>query len=194
MKNKVKAFYEFNPLDKIYASLPESVIEKYSIILPEFLIKIWKKEGLSSHKNGFFWLVNPDEYSNILSQFIPNNETLHVVIRTAFGGLIYYDEKANSSQKKDKEEYNYLCPIYLQVTPLTSDLSAVMNGWLTTEEIFGPLMLYNLYISAREKLHSPAPDECYGFFPAIALGGDLYPDNLKLVKIREHLSFLSHLR
>jgi hypothetical protein len=194
MNNKVKAFYEYNPLDVIYADMPKSMIEKYQQILPEFLIEIWNKDGLSSHKDGFFWMVNPDDYTEIINQFIPNNNSLHVLIRTAFGGLIYFDENAKINPKKDKYQYNYLCPIFLQVTPLTNNLDVVMNGWLTTEEVYISLMFYNIYKMGRKKLPRPQPDECFGFSPAIALGGDLYPDNIKLFKIKEHLLFLSQLK
>jgi len=194
MSDKVKAFFEYNPLDKIYESASKAVIKKYSVILPEFFTEIWEKNGFSSYKDGFFWIVNPDEYDDLISQFIHNEGNLHVVMRTAFGGLIYLDEKAKHNQGKDNKLYNYLCPIYLQVTKLTSDLSAVMNGWLTTEEIFSPLMFYNIYSIGRKVLPAPEQNECFGFLPAIALGGDLQPENIKLFKIREHLSFLSQLR
>lgn len=191
MNNKIKAFYQYNPLDSIYASVPDSTIEKYQKLLPKFFIEIWKNEGLSSHKDGFFWLVNPEEYHELIKQFIPAQTSLHVLMRTAFGGLIYFDE--NSHAQKGKEQYNYLCPIYLQVTPFTSSLEAVMNGWLTTTEIYAPLMFYDLYVMARTKLPRPAADECFGFSPAIALGGDMESDHIKLFKIKEHLSFLSQL-
>ncbi len=69
-----------------------------------------------------------------------------------------------------------------------------MNGWLTDEAIYAPLMLYYLYISARKRLKAPAVDECYGFKPAIALGGDMYSESLEVFKIKEHLSFLAQLK
>lgn len=187
IKNKVKAFYEFNTLDKTYDPINQLTITKYQPIFPKFLLNIWRNYGVSSHKDGFFWLVNPDDYIEVINQFIPNRRDLYVVVRTAFGGLIYYDHKA-------KEAYNYLCPIYRQVTSLTSNLAVVMNGWLTTEEICVNLMFYSVYAMARQILPRPESDECYGFVPAIALGGDFSPNNVKTLKMKEHLSFLSQLR
>lgn len=192
--SKIKTFLEYNPVDKIYSIVPKNIIEKYQSIFPKFLLNLWENEGLSSHKDGFFWLVNPEEYNEIISQFLPNSGNLHVVIRTAFGGLIYLDESAKSSRKKNREAYNYLCPIYLQTTSMTSSLDAVMNGWLTTDEIYMPLMFYNIYAIGRKKIPRPESNECFGFSPAVALGGDIDPNNIKLFKIREHLLFLSQLK
>ncbi|MDX2304714.1 MAG: GAD-like domain-containing protein [Microscillaceae bacterium] len=188
----LRAFYEFNGDGIFYKDVPDDIIQKYSTTIPEFLLEIWKTKGLSFFKDGFFWLVNPDEYAEILSFFIPKNENLHVVIRTAFGGLIFLDDNSTKITNKG-EPYNYLCPINKEITGFTDTLDAVMNGWLTTEEIYAPLMFSNFYAWARERLPIPAPDECYGFVPAIALGGDLDPENIQIVKIKEHMAILSQL-
>jgi Uncharacterized conserved protein len=194
MPNNLTAFNEHNPKDGIYATIPKATVNKYQNKLPKALIDIWEKEGLSSYKDGFFWLVNPDEYKEIIYQFIPNEDTLHVLIRTAFGGLIYLNEQAKKQKNNSQEKYNYLCPIYLQVTPLTSDFTALMNGWLTTEDIYIPLMLYEVFRTAKKRLPSLQSDQCFGFTPAIALGGDITPDNISVFNIKEHLGFLSQLK
>lgn len=188
-----KFFYVYNPLDQKWSSVHKTTIEKYREILPICIIDMWQDTGFSSHKDGFIWMVNPDDYRDIITQFIPASENLHVIIRTAFGGLVFFDASAAESQISGTEQYNYLCPIFLRITPLTSDLGAVMNGWLSTEEICSQLMLYNLYRLARNRLSVPTQDECYGFSPAIALGGDINSDNLNIYKIKEHLFFLSQL-
>jgi hypothetical protein len=194
MTERLAAFYEYNPPVETYARPSGATIEKYRPRLPDYFIEAWERDGLFTLSDGFFWLVNPDEYVDLLSWFFPENENLIVIMRTAFGGLIFYDQSVKADDGSGKEAYSYLCPIYLTVTPFTSALDAVLNGWLTSPEIYDPLMFHTIYTVARERLPAPQPDECYGFVPAIALGGDLYPDQIAIFKMKEHLAFLSQLR
>jgi predicted DNA-binding WGR domain protein len=190
--NPLKAFYEFNGKGVKYQDIPNEVIEKYSKMLPEFLIKIWQDEGLSSFNDGFVWFVNPDEYSGILSLFVPESENLHVIMRTAFGGLFFMKEHENEHPELVRK-YSYFCPIYRKGIEMSDQLEDTLNGWLTTEELLAPYMFSNLYSWARKRLPIPAYDECYGFVPAIAMGGDMEPDNIQIVKQKEHLSFLAQI-
>lgn len=187
----IELFYEYNGQGIFYQNVSDEVIYQYQNILPDFLINIWRDKGLSHFNDGFFWIVNPNDYKEIISLYKIDSSKLHVVLRTAFGGFIYFNEDGNNNPEK---KYNYICPIYNQVSYFTNRLSAVMNGWLTSEDIYAPLMFSNLYEQARKKLPIPAPDECYGFVPAIALGGDFDADNIKIVKMKEHLSMLSQLK
>jgi hypothetical protein len=50
-----------------------------------------------------------------------------------------------------------------------------------------------LFQKARKKLGPIEYDECYGFEPAIALGGPGTLSTLRRVKLREHLSLLAQL-
>lgn len=195
MEQNIDIFITYNGTGNAYQSVAPILIDKYDSILPEFLINYWRENGLCNFKDGFFSMVNPDDYAEILSFFKKDTAHCHVVLRTAFGGLIYLNQKAKIRKRIEGEErkYNYICPIRRNVTHFTDYLHDVMNGWLTTEEIYAPLMFSNLYDQARKRLPPPAPDECYAFVPAIALGGDMDPDNIALVKQKEHLLFLSQL-
>ena len=49
------------------------------------------------------------------------------------------------------------------------------------------------FTEALPVLRPPARDECYGFFPALPLGGPGTADTLQRVKLREHLALLAQL-
>ncbi|QRR00602.1 GAD-like domain-containing protein [Dyadobacter sandarakinus] len=195
MITELKAFYEYNLPVEPYAKVPAETIDRYRSVLPDYFITLWEKEGLLTLKDRFFWLVNPEEYTEVLSWFIPKAEQYTVLLRTAFGGMVFFDKTAEGhDEHSGKEAYNFICPVYQTITPFTSALDAVLNGWLTTPEIYDPLMFQSLYTLARQELPAPEADEIYGFAPAIALGGDLFPSQVKVFKLREHLSFLSQLK
>lgn len=120
--------------------------------------------------------------------FLARYRTQTMVVRTALGGMVYLDENPESPKK-----YHFYCPIFKENTPLTDELEAVLNGWFTTPEIYYPLTLAGLYQQAYSKLGLASQNECYGFVPAIGLGGDLYPENLQKMTIKEHLFFLSQI-
>lgn len=52
---------------------------------------------------------------------------------------------------------------------------------------------WNPYKEAFEKFGSPAYDECFGYIPLLALGGSDKVENLKKVKLREHILLITAL-
>lgn len=192
MTEEFAAFYEYNQPVEQEADVRAATIAKYTGILPDPLLTLWKNDGLSALKDRFFRLTDPDDFTGVMPWFFADPENHFVILRTAFGGMVVFDQSAR--EENGKEAFSFLCPIYLTETPFTSALDAVLNGWLTTPEIYDPLMFHTLYTLARERLPAPEADECYGFAPAIALGGDLFPSQVKLFKWREHLLFLAQLK
>ncbi|WP_259779841.1 DUF1851 domain-containing protein [Aestuariispira ectoiniformans] len=51
-----------------------------------------------------------------------------------------------------------------------------------------------LFARAKKKLGALEPGECYGFFPALAMGGAPKLENLKRVQALEHFLFLAQLQ
>ena len=49
------------------------------------------------------------------------------------------------------------------------------------------------YLEAREKYGEPAYDECFGYVPLLGLGGKDTVDNLKKVKLKEHIYIINDL-
>ena len=49
------------------------------------------------------------------------------------------------------------------------------------------------YIEAVNKLDKLEQDECFGYVPLLGLGGSEKVQNLKKVKIREHIELISQL-
>lgn len=49
------------------------------------------------------------------------------------------------------------------------------------------------YKAAVEKLGTLEYDECFGYVPLLALGGEESVNNLKKVKIREHIALITEI-
>ena len=73
-------------------NVPESSLQKYKGVLPDQLLHYWKVEGWCSYTNGLLWMVNPEDYNDLVDQWLedthyPKIDKYHCFARTAFGVL-----------------------------------------------------------------------------------------------------------
>ena len=172
-----------------YQALDAETIEQHRADAPAFLTDMWKKTGLVHFADGFWSLVNPDEYQEYLSWFFPEvDQSFLVFMRTAFGGMFY--RKLDSSEKVD---LFYFCPLVRREVRLGKRFEDIFNSWLTSDFLFAPLMYYHVYNEARKILPSPTIEECYAFVPALAFGGEPLAENVKVQDLKIHLQLLSQM-
>jgi hypothetical protein len=107
----------------------------------------------------------------------------YAFMRSAFGHVIYWD--GENSQLLDVLDG--------VVAELAFSMNLTFNGVLCENSYLEAVLKQDLFEEALPKLGAPQRDECYGFHPAIALGGSGTADTLKKVKLREHLSLLAQL-
>jgi hypothetical protein len=163
----------------------EAVFRKYATLLPPDLVSFWRETGWGSYENAFLWTVNPDTFNNLLPQWTDSSSTCYVYARTAFAALIFWDGRRS----------NLLDPRFDEITPLLPDVRGVFEFTFSRDnELLDELMDRPLFLEALPELGPPAIDECYGHFPALALGGEHSAQSLERVKLREHLTLLSQLR
>ncbi|MFW3166751.1 GAD-like domain-containing protein [Pseudomonas syringae pv. syringae] len=174
--------------------VPASSIAKYKHRLPDQLLDYWADHGWSGYAEGLFWTVNPQDYEEILDQWLSDTkfcsqDNYHVIARSAFGKLYVWGEKNGVSLTITSSMARYVereskfkgDALDLGIRAFFSTKSPKTNGF---EELFLP---------ALETLGLLKADEMYGFVPALALGGPMELKNLKKVKTIEHLTFLSQL-
>ena len=65
---------------------PET-LEKYQGKVPELLLAIWERHGLTSHGQGELWFTNPDDFTDIVQAFFGDQYPFIVYARTSFGRL-----------------------------------------------------------------------------------------------------------
>ena len=67
--------------------VPTSSIEKCRGKLPDQLLKYRQQEGWCAYANGLFWTVDPDEYEDLLDEWLENTQleqldAFHVIARS----------------------------------------------------------------------------------------------------------------
>ena len=177
-------------------------VSAYEKKLPSKLLSYWKERGLCSYGRGMLWTTYPSDYSGVMSELLRNtkfekNDKYHVIARTAFGELYLWGEKTGHSLR--------ISPIYGSVYALKEYTDEIQNGksdlligaFFSTKkkaaidyDDFNDEPLFERALNIYGELEH---DEMYGFEPALVIGGVPKLENLRKVKILDHLSILAEL-
>jgi len=182
-------------------NVPPGAVQKWRGKLPDLLLTYWQEEGWCGYANGLFWFVNPDDYEDIIDEWLENTpleqiDTFHVIARTGFGDLHVCGESTGLSvtiscpinaifalpgnlKPKSKEDLDWSLRDFVGLSASGCDLK---------DESGVPL-----FERAVAKLGALEPDEVYGFEPAIAVGGRMRLENLAKLKLDTHLTILRQL-
>lgn len=178
-------FNTAHPYRRTYRNVHPSLIETYSGQLPELIIETWRESGLQCFSHGFLWMVNPDEYREVIEDFVYDYQIsqIDVLFRSCFGDMIFaYDGR-----------FYHFCAVTGKHAELTGSLESILEIDLAQQEFLDSIFFFDLFMQARNLLGELSEEELYGFFPAIQLGGTPDVMNLQKVNLLTHLHFLSQL-
>jgi hypothetical protein len=184
-----------------HAEVPAACIEKWRGKLPDQLLTYWQEEGWCGYADGLFWTVNPDDYEDIVDEWLEDSpfeqiDAFHVIARSAFGDLYLWGEKTGSS-------VNVSCGIH-SIICLASNLKRKLDD----PDFYARTFFSNkshdhcdlndesgtpLFKRVLAKLGPLASNEMYGFEPAIVLGGKMRLENLAKLNLDVHLTILRQL-
>ena len=161
----------------------DDVIRKYEGRLPAQLLDHWREVGWCSYRNGLLWVVNPDQFADVIGEWVDfDPASAPVFLRTAFGHLYLWHDGYVYSLDVQYGDGSRVTPKIERMFTLLCD-----------PELQEKILRRSLFEEARKRLGPPDRDECYAFEPALALGGPGTVDTIRRVKIREHLSILAQL-
>jgi len=161
----------------------EKSLKAYQKKLPDSLITEWEEFGWCAYGKGLIWLVDPAELKAAVKEWLGASNKALPFARSAFGHLFLWD----------KEGAHMLDPQYGTIAKLIDDIELVFNYTLCSKRYLDNVLDQKLFRKALKTLGPLEYDECYGFEPAIALGGPGTLDTLRKVKLREHLSILAQM-
>ncbi len=183
------------------ADLPPEAYATWRGKLPDQLLTYWKEEGWSAYAGGLFWTVDPGGYEDLVDEWLHDSgleqvDAFHAIARTAFGDLYLCGEKTGTSVSIACD-INAIFAMRSNLTPKSPDRLD-----LNIKRFFGLSMKScdckddsgePLFARALATLGPLAPDEMYGFEPALILGGKMTLQNLRKVKLDQHLTILRQL-
>jgi hypothetical protein len=176
----------------------EKTLKRYKGKLPDKLLEYWQSFGFCGYGEGLFWIVNPEDYEDVVDVWLEDTgldkiDKYHLIARSAFGMMYLWGEKSGRTLD--------ILPMYGMLLPTPPegeglfdlDIQVLISGRTKDELDFTDVNDKKLFKKALKKLGRLAPDEMYGFEPALALGGQEKLENLVKVKAVEHLIILAQL-
>jgi hypothetical protein len=163
---------------------PESYFEKLPKKTDEELINLWREDGWACYGDGLFWTVNPQDFTEIIKDWKVVKPNSIVFARNAFGDLFLLDS----------EDVFILRIQYGELGNLGPSVYIFLNSTLKEPSLKESNLEKKLFGKVRQLAGELEPDECYGLFPALPLGGDDEdPKAYRRVKLREYLASLSQM-
>lgn len=161
--------------------MPENIVEKYSKDIPASLLEVWKKFGLGSFCQGYFRIINPDEYLDLLSETYVAHKPALPVMTTGMGDIIVWQDGY----------FMLLDYRYGLISVLGSErlffhlLKSEEEGFLIEDLHWLP------YPEACSTLGAPSYDACFAYVPILGAGGPESVDNLERADLKTHIQIIT---
>ena len=166
-----------------YEEVEQDVISFYNNKIPKKLIDIWKEYGFGSFMDNYIKIINPDDYKELLdNSYFRGKESIPVMV-TGLGDIITWE----------KNRYLSIVKYRKGTFDIVEDgFEYFLNDIMDTEYIID--FLDNLqYQEAKINNGKLNFDECFGYVPLLGLGGSEKVENLKRVKIKEHIELITQM-
>jgi len=163
--------------------VPAATVAAFSDKLPEPLIQDWKDIGWCSYGKGLIWIEDPAFLQPMVKAWFGPKNAFTAFARSGFGHLFLWDKK----------DAYMLDPQHGTLAKIVSKLEVLFDYVLCRKPYLDDVLDLKLFRAASKKLGELAFDECYGFVPALALGGEAALANLEKLKLAEHELMLSQL-
>ncbi|MGE7765738.1 T6SS immunity protein Tdi1 domain-containing protein [Peribacillus sp. NPDC096540] len=166
---------------KLFEKAQAETINNFNGYIPEQVLEVWNKYGFGSILNGYLNIVNPEEYQELLKDVYVRNEDTLVLFTTSMGDLIVW------------EDNKYLILLNFR----KGEIKGISSGFkyffpdLEDESFYQEILDWNPYPEAVEKYGEPDFDECFGYTPLLGLGGPEKVENMKKVKLIEHIYLIT---
>lgn len=163
--------------------VPEDLIKEYEDKLPNELIAFWKEYGFGTFYEGYLKTINPNNYKELIEKSYFQGDVSIPIFATAFGDLITWEK----NQFVGIVKYRY------GENDVISDGFDFFFEDVTDGELDEEYLSIKQYKAATKKLGILEYDECFGYVPLLALGGKESVNNLKKVKILEHIALITEM-
>ena len=196
--NTIQQFIERNQHTYVkHSDAPKEVVEKYKNMyqgqsyFPEELIWIWENMGFGIYEDGFLQIVNPYEYEFVFEYIDKLLEPTVVWGVTALGDLLVWEGNDNWTIAPDEgNRYSFIDITKLEKKVRGKKISVFLNIILhDKEDLIGDFSAKS-YFQVKDQLLKLEYDQCYGYVPALALGGTKSNKNLKVVDTKSYIDII----
>lgn len=163
--------------------IKQELLQKYKTIVPDELTKIWEDYGLGKLLGGYLKVINPEDYQELLNETYFRGNISVPILATAFGDIVTLEENQYIGMVKYKDG---------KIVMLAKNFKRFIQN-LEDDYFLEKYFQISRYTEAVDKLGKLEQDECFGYVPLLGLGGSEKVQNLKKVKIIEHIELISQM-
>ncbi|MDG6894093.1 T6SS immunity protein Tdi1 domain-containing protein [Volucribacter amazonae] len=194
----IKNFIERNKNSYIKHSLADkATIEKYrnmyqgNSYFPEELLWIWENMGFGVYEDGFLQIVNPDEYDFVFDYVDKMLEPTVVWGITALGDILVWEGNDNWRIAPDEGNRDVIINLRtLDDDSITRSFSDDIDFVLSEEGMIAKYYKASLYFKIKDKFPKLKYGQCYGYVPALCLGGSKAFKNIKIVDAKAYIMLI----
>lgn len=165
---------------KINSKVSSDIIERYKNLVPKEIIDLWQEYGFGTFMQGYFKSVNPEEYIDILQKCSQRYTNSVVLFATGMGDLVLW-----------ADGYVRLLNFRYGVLKTVMPNFLYFFKSLDSEKFRDEYLKWQPYPEAVEKWGEISYYECFGYTPLLGLGGAEKVENLKIVKLKEHILIIT---
>ena len=173
-----------------FQSVDQSFIDKYKDKVCNDLIEFWREVGVGEFGGGLFRLISPDDYQYFVDNYIGEEGQFSSAIpflTTAFGDIFAWVTDVYMGE-------SYVAFINIRQgkwTIISTDIEVLFNiDVISDYESLDENFDISDFSILAEKLGLPKVDECYGYVPAIVMGGGKSLNNVQIVKTIPYVDFI----
>ena len=176
-----------------YSDVSINTINKYKGLLPDELLSVWQTMGYGVYEDGFIQFVNPDEYEFVFDYIDKLLEPSIVFGVTALGDLLIWEGNTNCTIASDEGNRVLLVNVRKCTSEILGDMDFLLNYTLGDETAITAKDYFDALPYVKVKGKSPALQygQCYGYVPALALGGKASSKNLQVVDVKTYIDLIA---
>jgi len=194
-------FFKKYALPENSTPLTAEELSEIASTLPSQLHELYSTYGRCTLRSGRIQICHPQDLKPVLELALGNDPALsfhscHAFAYTAFGEIYFYSKVYGCGAIETLTGKVY-CENLTSPTTADDDIeySIYVPFSMSDESLdFDDLAGIPLFSRAQKKLGKLNIGECYGFVPALDLGGESSTNNLKRERAPEHLSIIAQLK
>lgn len=198
MHEELEQFFLRNMGDYIkHSDVSDKLIQKYTGILPEPILEVWRRTGFGIYEHGFIQFVDPEEWDFVFEYIDLINDPAVVFAITALGDLLIWEGMGLGGQG------NHVNLVFVNdcddEVKSSEDIGYFLGEELDTKqntpehEDFG-YFLEEFRAQNYHKVKGTLPPlkygQCYGYVPLPALGGKKSWKSLQVVDAKTYVDMI----
>lgn len=198
MHEELEQFFLRNMGDYIkHSDVSDKLIQKYTGILPEPILEVWRRTGFGIYEHGFIQFVDPEEWEFVFEYIDLINDPAIVFAITALGDLLIWEGMGLGGQG------NHVNLVFVNdcddEVKSSEDIGYFLGEELDTKqdapehEDFG-YFLEEFRAQNYHKVKGTLPPlkygQCYGYAPLPALGAKKSWKSLQVVDAKTYVDMI----